>query len=195
MLTKRARRPLLGLKPGMGPHSPRCCMHNIHVHVHVPDAPRRTGQISFAHPSAGTAEMFTAKARCALTCSSGAVRRMKSGAVRRARPDTDRANGAVRAPRGHVFALRQPVPRDHILTRLQGTCRERFRAKARLVVSPTHGSEARESLQMYAKRPARAWFEPAELSPRAPAASVNGVDDELAQLIIVVRYRDFLPRS
>ena len=50
-------------------------------------------------------------------------------------------------------------------------------------------------LQMYAKRPARAWFEPAELSPRAPAASLNGVDDVLARLITVLRYRAFLTQT
>ena len=111
------------------------------------------------------------------------------------RPDTSRPDGAARAACGHVFALRQPVPRDHILTRLQGACRERFRAKARLAVCPTHGYEARESLQMYAKRAARAWFEPAELSPRTPAASLNGVDDELAYLITVLRYRAFLRQT
>ena len=49
--------------------------------------------------------------------------------------------------------------------------------------------------EMYAKRAARAWFEPAELSPRAPSASLNGADDELAHLIIVVRYRAFLTQA
>ena len=67
IVTKHARRPLLSLKPGMGPHS-----------AHVPDAPRRTGQILLAHPSAGKSETYIAEARCALTYRSRAVRRIKS---------------------------------------------------------------------------------------------------------------------
>ena len=68
ILTKHARRPLLSLKPGMGPHS-----------AHVPDVLRRMSQISFAHPSAGKSETSRADTRCALTLRSRAVRPMKSG--------------------------------------------------------------------------------------------------------------------
>ena len=68
ILTKHARRPLLSLKPGMGPHS-----------AHVPDVLRRMSQISFAHLSAGKSETSTADTRFALTHRSCAVRRMKSG--------------------------------------------------------------------------------------------------------------------
>ena len=68
ILTKHARRPLLSLKPGMGPHS-----------AHVPDVLRRMSQILLAHPSAGKSETSTADTRCALTHRSRAVRRVKSG--------------------------------------------------------------------------------------------------------------------
>ena len=102
------------------------------------------------------------------------------------RPDTSRPDGAARAACGHVFALRQSLPRDHFLRRLQSVCKERVDARARSSARSAQGSAARKSLQPYLQRAARARFEPAELTPRAPAACLNGGDDGYARLITVI---------
>ena len=98
------------------------------------------------------------------------------------RPDTNRADGAARAAFWHIFALRQPLPRDHFSVLVQTVSEERFDARARWAACSTHGSAARKPLQTYLQRAARAWFEPAELTPRALAACLNGGDDGYARL-------------